>query len=141
MADLKRTPETQSFETTARVLKVDEELGMVFGFAIVSKVDGEPHFDRQGDHIPESAMLKASMRFAESARPALEMHKGEERGQNVFLFPLTSDIAKALNIETRKTGLLVGMKPDPAMLQKFKSGELQAFSIGGRRVREEVISE
>jgi hypothetical protein len=37
----------------AEVLKVDESLGLVLGWAIVCKKDGCDYFDLQEDHIPE----------------------------------------------------------------------------------------
>lgn len=115
----------------AEVAKIDEDLGLVFGYAIVSKVDGEPYFDSQGDHIPEDAMLKAATDFMVNSRVAKEMHHGEQVGAVVFAFPLTAEIAKALDIEARKTGLLIAMRPGPDVLAKYKSGEYQGFSIGG----------
>lgn len=128
-----------SFETRAKVTKVDDDLGLVFGYAIVCKVDGEDYYDLHGDHIPEDAMLKAATDFMENSRTAKEMHTGESRGTIIFSWPMTSDIAKAFGIETSQTGLMVAMKPDTDMLAKFKSGELTGFSIGGfRGVDEEV---
>ena len=44
---------------------------------------------------------------------------------------MTEDITKALGIEVKKTGLIIAIRPDPQMLEKFKSGELKGFSIGG----------
>ena len=76
-------------------------------------------------------MLKAAADFAAGARPGKEMHSGPDVGQHVFLFPMTGEIAKALGIETKKTGLLIGYKPPADMLAKFKSGEFTGFSIGG----------
>jgi hypothetical protein len=49
----------------------------------------------------------------------------------VHSFPLTTDIAKALEITTRKTGWLVAMKPNAGVLAKFASKEYKGFSIGG----------
>ena len=121
----------------AAVVKVDESLGLVFGFAIVCKQDGEPYFDAQNDHIPEDAMLKAGVDFMLNSRVAKEMHSGGQAGTVVFAFPLTSDIAKALDIETKQTGFLIAMKPDAGMLKRFKSGELTGFSIGGSRIKDE----
>lgn len=115
----------------AQVAKVDSNLGLVFGFAIVSTLDGEPYFDSQGDHIPDDSMLKAAADFMEHSRVAKEMHAGEQKGSVVFAFPLTADIAKALGIVTKQTGLLIAMKPTPEVLEKFKSGEYTGFSIGG----------
>lgn len=121
----------------ATLVKVDESLGLVFGFAIVSKKDGEDYFDLQGDNIPEDAMLKASLDFMENSRVAKEMHTGDEAGSVVFAFPLTSDIASALEITTKQTGLLIAMRPAEGMLAKFKSGEFTGFSIGGYRLVDE----
>lgn len=125
---------------SAEVLKVDEELGLVFGFAIISKQDGEDYYDLQGDHIPEEAMLKAATDFMQHSRVAGEMHE-KAVGEIVFAFPLTTEIAKALDIETPQTGLLIGMKPDEETLQKFKDGELKGFSIGGVREEDEAVEE
>lgn len=125
------------FETFVEVEKVDAEHGLVFGYAMVCKDGGEDYYDVQGDHIPEDAMLGALADFMLSARVAKEMHVGEGKGTVVFAFPMTGDIATSLGIEVRKTGAIIGMRPDPDVLEKFKSGEYTGFSIGGRRVRDE----
>lgn len=118
---------------TAEIAKVDDALGLVIGWAIISKIDGEPYFDTQGDHIPEAAMLEATLDFMESARIAKEMHEGDKKGDIVFGFPLTTEIAKSLGIKTAKTGFLIGFKPaSPEILAKFKDGTYTGFSIGGR---------
>lgn len=119
------------------VAKVDSELGLVFGYAIVSNIDGEPYFDSQGDHIPEDAMLKAATDFMMHSRVAKEMHDGEPVGSVVFAFPLTGEVAKSLGIECKKTGLLIAMKPDADTLKKFKDGTYTGFSIGGAYVTNE----
>lgn len=144
-------PEANSI-TKATVLKVDDSLGLVFGFAIVCKVDGDDYYDlnvdREGtlkgqrvpEHIPEDVMLKAALEFrAETDCPGNEMHVGDAKGQHVFLFPLTTDIAKALEIETKKTGLLVAYQPPADVLQKFKDGTYTGFSIEGYHQGSELI--
>jgi hypothetical protein len=124
----------------ADVAKVDAELGLVFGWAIVCKVDAEPFFDSQGDHIPEESMLLAASDFMEHSRVAKEMHDGEQVGDFVFAFPLTSEVAKAMDITTKYTGLMVAMKPSsPAVLEKFRDGTYTGFSIGGSRVKDEDV--
>jgi hypothetical protein len=126
------------FSTSTRILKADTALGIVFGFAIVCKVDGEEYFDLQGDNIPEDAMAKAAAEFMADLRVGKAMHDGDQVADVVFAFPLTTDIAKALDIETKQTGLLIGFKPrDAAMLEKFANGEYTGFSIGGERVIDE----
>lgn len=122
---------TNQFINKAQVVKVDSDLGLVFGFAIVSTADGQPYYDVQGDHIPEDAMLKAATDFMENSRIAKEMHQGDAKGSVVFAFPLTAEIAKSLGITTQKTGLLIAMKPTPEVLAKFKDGSYTGFSIGG----------
>ncbi len=117
---------------TSTILKVDESLGLVFGFAIICKEDGEDHFDLQGDHIPESVMLEGSFDFAKNSRVAKEMHEGEQIGDITFMFPLTSEIADSLDIQSKRNGLLIAMKPDSQeVLKKFADGEYTGFSIGG----------
>jgi hypothetical protein len=131
--------DTVKFEK-AQVLKVSDELGLVFGFAIVCKRGGADYWDVQGDHIPEDAMLKAAADFMENSRLAKEMHAGDGAGTVVFAFPMTSEIASALNIQTEDTGLLIAMKPEPDMLAKFKAGDLTGFSIGGSRGEDEEVA-
>lgn len=134
--------EGAEFSTYAKAAGVDEEHGLVFGWAIISKQDGKDYVDLQGDHIPESSMLDASSDFMQNSRVAKEMHEGGEKGSVVFAFPLTTDIAKAMGVETRTTGLMIAMKPsDPAMLAKFKDGTYTGFSIGGKRIRDKEITQ
>ncbi|MCH9664659.1 MAG: hypothetical protein K0U41_02285 [Gammaproteobacteria bacterium] len=133
-----------TFEISSKILKVDDSLGLVMGFAIISKIDGEDYYDRQGDHIPESAMLEAATDFMLNSRMAKDMHKedGQLPGSIVFAFPMTTDIAKAFNIETNTTGLMIAMQPDdPEVLEKFASGEYTGFSIGGARIKDKEVSD
>lgn len=136
------------------VLSIDEEHGVVIGWAIVCKIDGEPYYDlnvdtdgahkgeRVPEHITEGCMFKAA---AEAVSDGLlagnVMHSGPDSGHYVFLFPMTTEIAKALDITTKRTGLLVGYKPESDVLAKFKNGTFTGFSIEGGRVAFEEIEE
>lgn len=114
------------------VAKVDDRLGLIIGYAIVCKVDGEEYVDLQGDVVPEEVALKAALDFMLTKREARDGHGAERAGDVVFAFPLISDVADALQISTRKTGLIVGIKPsDPALLDKCRSGAYSGLSIGG----------
>jgi hypothetical protein len=125
----------------AEVAKVDSERRLVFGYAIVCKIDGEDYFDAQGDHITEEAMLDAALDFALHSRLANEMHvKGDESGCVPMLFPMTTEVAKLLDIEVKKTGLIIVMRPDEEMFAKFESGELKGFSIEGPWCRREKVA-
>ena len=132
------------FKFNSKVVKVDDQLGLVIGYAMICSENGQDYFDLQGDNIPESVMMKSALDFMENSQVAREMHGKTPDGQRkqagtvVFAFPLTAEIAKALDIETKRTGLLIAIKPDAAMLAKFKSGKLTGFSIGGSCTREEL---
>jgi len=130
---------SKKFELRAEVAKVDDTLGLVFGWGIVCTEDGEPYFDTQGDHIPEESMLEAVSDFMKSARSAYEQHNRSDAGVVVHSFPLTKDIAEVYGIQCSKTGWMIAMQPDKAMLAKFKSGELTGFSIGGKRIVDEAV--
>jgi hypothetical protein len=136
------------------VLSVDEEQGVVIGWAIVCKMDGEDYYDlnvdrdgvhkgkRVPEHITEDAMFKgAAEAVSEGLLAGNEMHEGPDTGHFVFLFPMTTQIAKALDITTKRTGLLVGYKPEPEVLQKFKDGTYTGFSMEGGRVAYEEEEE
>lgn len=132
----------QKFKSDINFTKVDKSLGLVFGWGAVclekSDKNGEfeEYYDTQGHHFTEDCMLDMSTDFAKSGRVARDMHiegpEGMLRGSVVFMFPMTSEIAKAFNISTDRTGLMVGMQPeDETILNKFASGEYTGFSVGG----------
>jgi hypothetical protein len=127
--------ETQVMKAT--VCKVDTSLGLVFGWGIIcteknAAGEFEDHYDLQGDHIPEPVMVAATSDFMLNSREAHDMHTGKNVGSIVHSFPLTSDIAQAMGIETTKTGWMVAMKPEAGVLAKYESGEYRGFSIGGQ---------
>lgn len=142
---------TNRIEYTTDVIKVDDTLGIVLGWAIICNTgvniskgeSGEPYFDKQGDHIPEYSMLEATTDFMLHSRKAGEMHwknkEGETIGKGVVVFcwPMTAEIAKAFGIETNQTGLMIAMKPEEdEILEKFRNGEYKGFSIGGKYIPE-----
>jgi hypothetical protein len=115
------------------ICKVDKSLGLVFGWAIICKEDGKDHFDTQGDHIPESTMMKAALDFMENARTAKEMHRGEAKGEIVFAYTLDTETIKALGMTSKFTGLAIGYRPSSEeILEKFRDGTYTGFSIGGQ---------
>lgn len=117
--------------TVFTVCKVDEGLGLVFGWGIICKNDGVDYYDVQGDHIPEERMLEAVTDFMERDRDHGDMHVAFGKGMVVHSFPLTTEIAKEMGISCDRTGWMVATKPTAALLAKFKSGEYKGFSIGG----------
>jgi hypothetical protein len=136
-------PKEVTFTKSIPVAKVHRGLGIVFGWAIACTVNGEPYIDLQKHHIPDEEMLSGSAVFMETLRTGGEMHRKDpetkevvKRGTVIFAFPLTTEIAKAMGVQSRITGLMVGWKPDEdcreEILSKVESGEYAAFSIGGK---------
>lgn len=134
--------EQMSKQLSTRVIKVDDTLGLVFGWAIICKENGEDYFDQQDDHIPEHAMLNAVTEYADGNRTHKIMHDGEPVGKVLFLMPLTTEIAKAFELQTKRTGLIIAAKPDnEECLAKFRSREYTGFSIGGRRIEDVEVAD
>ena len=132
----------KNFDIRTKICKVDENLGLVMGWAIICKKQDEDYFDLQGDHIPEDSMLKAALDFMENSQVAKEMHDGDPIGSVVFAMPITKDIAEAFGLLTHTTGLMIAIKPtDDDMLEKFRKGELTGFSIGGVRIDDEEVTD
>lgn len=135
----------EPFEFRSEVLKTDADLGLVFGWGIICTEDGAEYFDTQGDCIPEDAMLAATTDFMKNARLNGVMHArtgdGDvvKAGTTVHSMPLTADIAKVFGIETKKTGWMLAVAPEPNMLAKFKDGTFTGFSIGGKRIVDDVV--
>lgn len=133
---------SDEFHVSTDFLKFDKNLGVALGFAVICKENGEDYFDVQGDHIPEASMLKAATDFMLNSRVGKTMHEGEQTGDVVFAFPLTTDIARSLEISTKRTGLLIGFKPsDEETRKKLEKGEFTGFSIGGLRLHDEEVSD
>ncbi len=133
-------------QVDATILKVSSELGLIFGFAMICKVDGEDYYDVHGEHFEEQGMLEASTEFAKSDRVACVMHARDGSGSPVqggvaiHHFPLTTEIAAALDIVTKRTGLLMAIAPDSEEeLEKARDGTYTGFSIGGEYL--EVVDE
>lgn len=124
-----------------KAVGVNEELGLVFGYAAITKKDGEDYYDLQKDHFSDSALLDAATDFMLSKRVLGDMHEAADGRGVVFSFVLTEELAKAFGIETSTYGWLVGVKPTPAMFEKFKSGEYTGFSVGGSYKKVKVWNE
>lgn len=138
---LKSTDYEQQY---ARVLKVDDSLRLVLGWAIICKIEDQPYFDTQGDYVPESSMLEASVDFMVNSQLSKDMHVGGNKNTVVFAWPMTAEIAKAFGITVSQTGLMIALRvDDDAILEKFRDGTYTGFSIGGSRIpefTEEVVN-
>ena len=126
-------------ETTleGQILKADEEQRLVYGWASVVTEKGEPVIDRQGDIIEPDTLVKAVNNFMEHIRVGKEMHKGDQIGAVIHSMPITKEIGESLGIQSDREGWIVAFKVyNDDVWARVKSGELAAFSIGGRATKE-----
>jgi hypothetical protein len=122
-----------------QILKADDEQRMVYGWASVITEKGEPVVDRQGDMIEADTLVKAVNDFMEHVRVGKAMHTGEQVGVVVHSLPVTKEIGDALGIQSDREGWVVAYKVfDDTVWNMVKSGELAAFSIGGRAMKQEI---
>lgn len=138
-AIMQHTDVNKSFEET-KILKVDDEQRIVYGWASVVTEDGDAVVDTQGDVISTVEMEKMANDFMLDVRTAKAMHKGEKIGEVIHSLPLTAELAKALGVHTDLEGWIVGMKIyDDAVWAAVKAGDFGGFSIGGRAASREEM--
>lgn len=136
---LEDEPKKAPFQKNDRVLKVDEDRRIVWGWASVSKEDGEYVVDHHDDIIEPEVMAKAADDFMLDVRMAKAMHDGEGIGEVIHSLPLTEELGKALGIQCKREGWIIAMKiHDDDTWEKVKSGEFKAFSIGGMANRHAI---
>lgn len=116
---------------------LDEDERMVWGWASVSTIKDDLVVDLQEDIIEVPDLVRATTDFMESVRTGKRMHRGEQVATVVHSLPLTKEIAGSLGLELEQEGWVIGVKVhDDETWKMVKSGELAAFSIGGRAERE-----
>ena len=119
-----------------QILKTDDEQRIVYGWASVVTENGVPVVDRQGDVIEADTLVKAVNEFMEHVRVGKTMHSGDQTGMVIHSLPVTKEICESLGIQCNREGWIVAYKVyDDAVWAMVKSGELAAFSIGGRAVK------
>ena len=134
----------EDFTLVAKVATTVPRLGIVFGYALASTVDGgrTPHVDMQNDAVVGGdELIKIAADFAEAGAYSDVMHEGESTGSDgrvIFMLPLTADVKAALKVRGDVEGLAIGMKPSTEAFKRYESGELNAFSIAGTGERELV---
>lgn len=122
---------SKSFTLQADVVKAEQQIA--YGWASVVSMDGKAVVDRQGHVISPAEMEKMANTFMMSQRVAKEMHTGDAVGEVIHSMPITEGLMKALGIEGKVEGWLIGVKiNDGEVWKRVKDGTLKAFSIGGK---------
>ena len=131
----------KSFSVVADVVKSDDDQQVVYGWASIVEVNGSPVIDSEGDVISIEDLEQAALAYVEQSRMASVNHTGLNVGTLIESIVFTKEKQASLGIDLGKVGWWVGFRiNDPAIWQRVKSGELKAFSIGGRAtpVEEEI---
>lgn len=120
-----------------QVLKVDDDERLVYGWASVISENGKTLVDRQGDVISAPTLTKAVNKFMQDVRVGKEMHSGKQIGVVVNSWVVTKETNEAMGIQSDREGWMVSFRVfDDEVWKRVKSGELSAFSIGGRARKE-----
>ena len=134
------------------ISKVNTDKRLVFGWCSISKVNGEPVVDLQGDYVPISTTEDAAYRYVIHSRKGGDMHERVSKRTGFNLErdePLhTSDLVESMVFTAEKLEALglppnalpeawwVGFKVnDDEQWRKVKSGERPGFSIHGSGAR------
>lgn len=119
------------------ISKVDDEQRMVWGWASVIVEDGSVVTDKQDDQVELAELSKAAHGFMRMSRVGGDMHEKMDGGEIVESIVFTPDMQKALGIDLKKVGWFIGYHvTSDDVWKRVKSGDLKAFSFGGRARRE-----
>ena len=122
-----------------KILKIDRETKVVYGWAYVCKEGDESVVDHSGDIIEPKELEKAAHDFVVDCREGKIMHEGDVQAELVESLFFSEEVQKALEIELGKVGWFIGMRiQDEELMEKIEKGELAMFSIGGTAIREEI---
>lgn len=121
----------------ADIAKVKNKVA--YGFAYVSKKDGEVVVDHSGDSWSIDEVEKTAHEFITECRVGGSMHSEMNVARVVESVVFTKEKQEALGIDLGMECWFIGMEIlDDEVLKQIETGELQMFSIGGMGTREEV---
>ena len=126
-----------------KILKLNDEKQIIYGWANVNTQDGTLVIDSQGDRISDEELTKAAHDFMEDSRKGGFMHlPGIQTGNVVESVVLTKNLQDALGIVCKDkdgrqiTGWFIGYHViNKKLWEHVKAGDFREFSIGGEGVR------
>lgn len=135
---------------TAEIAKMDSSKRQVFGFAMVTHIDGEPVVDLQGDYTPLEEIEKAAYTYVLDSRKGGDMHRrdGEQPLHTADLvesFVITPEKLTQMGLEENALphGWWVGFKVnDDKQWADVVAKRRTGFSIhgSGKRVEKEIVT-
>lgn len=138
--------DTVDVEFTGTFSKLDTDKRLAFGWASVTKVNGTPIVDKQGDYIDLGDLEEAAYTYVHSSRVGGDMHKRAESMQGPSAYKV-SDMVESIVFTPEKIeamglprefpqGWWVGYRVhDDETWDLVKKGERTGFSIHGRGLR------
>ena len=147
------TKNTDEFEISGDIIKVDKDRQMVWGWFSIVSVNGKPFADSQGDVITPETIEESAYDFVLNARKGGEMHEAKKDGdvegvgRLIESVVFTDEKQKVMQDSLREQGIDAvlalgcvawwgGMHIDDSdTWDKVKTGKLRAWSIGGRGKR------
>jgi hypothetical protein len=124
------------------IVKLDVPQRVAYGWAsVTAQANGQPVVDCQGDVIAVDDLEKAVHGFLAKGGVVKAMHAGGSVARVVESFLSTPTKLQKLGLapDALPQGWFVGVKvEDEATWQRVATGELKAFSIGGKGRREEM---
>lgn len=138
-----------------RIVKADATLRTAYGWALLTEVDGEPYFDRQGDNPEPVSVEKAVTRFMYDRATGGVMHKRTPDGEPVRVGRIVESIVvddnklQAMGLPVARgrgpRGWWLGIRYDEtpegeAVWKAIREGRLRGFSIAGRGFRKAVVA-
>lgn len=136
----------KEFSIYVPISKMDDEQQIVFGWGSVTKVDGQPVEDMQGDIIEDYELEKAVYDFMLAPKHD-EMHERIVPDSVIVESFVATDeklqkMFPNMNITKGNRGWWLGIKVnDKDVYQKHKLGIYKGFSITGTAIRKEVQKE
>jgi Putative phage serine protease XkdF len=128
-----------SFTMSVPIAKVDDDQQMIWGWASVIEEGGAVVTDKHDDKIELTELSRAAHTFMKFYRVGGDMHDTMGTGEIVESIVFTPDVQKALGIDLKKVGWFIGYHvTDADVWKRVKSGDLKAFSFGGRARRVEA---
>ena len=119
--------------TLKKVQKQDVEKRQVFGFFSVVTQEGVPVIDSQNDVITVRDLEKGVYRYVKFSGMGDERHDERVKAVLIESMVMTKEKQDALGINLGFEGWWGGFEIlDNSLWEKFKSGEYESFSIGGR---------
>src|SRR5204863_7659868 len=90
VALIKRAPDGDEIEAVCKVALASETLGLVFGWALASTIDGgqTPHVDLQDDAVVgDDELIKVAAAFMEAGGASDVLHADIQDGKILFCLP------------------------------------------------------